>query len=452
MKITFLGATRTVTGSKYLLEVGKKRYLIDCGLFQGFKELRLRNWEPLPIPPGTIDAIVLTHAHIDHTGYLPRIVKEGFTGKIYCTPATHDLCKIMLKDSARLQEEDALRANRKHYTKHRPALPLYTEEDAEHALKHFRTVPFGQTFSLQNQLHFTYHHAGHILGASFITVEAEGVTITFSGDLGRLHDAVLRAPETPPKTDYLVLESTYGNRLHEKVDPQSEIEKIVNETMVKRGKLLIPAFAVGRAQSVLYYINQLQKSGKIPRVPIYMDSPMATSATKIFCNYADELRISEPVCEDVCESVTYIRNVEESKKLNGLKGEAIIISASGMATGGRVLHHLKQILPHRENTVLFSGFQAGGTRGDRLVSGEKEIKIHGKMIPVHARIENINNISAHADYQEIFEWLEHFSTPPKKVFITHGEEEAAESLATKIREQKKWEAIVPDYLHTEILD
>lgn len=451
MKLTFLGATKTVTGSKYLIESKGKRYLIDCGLFQGYKELRLRNWDKFPVDPASIEAMILTHAHIDHSGYIPRLVSEGFKGKIYCTPATHDLCKILLMDSAHLQEEDARRANRYHYTKHKPALPLYTKKDAISALQRFKSVDFNKTHILDSNLKFTFSQAGHILGAAFITLTNDDKTILFSGDLGRSHDPVVKAPENPKHTDYLVVESTYGNRLHEEFDPLDEIKKVIISTSSKGGSILIPAFAVGRTQSILYYLNQLKQSKLIPDLPVYVDSPMATSATELFCKYNNELRISQSTCHQVCDSATFVRDVKDSKALNSLAFPSIIISASGMATGGRVLHHLKHFLPHHENTILFTGFQAGGTRGDRLVSGEKEIKIHGKMFPVRARIENLTNTSAHADYSEILGWLEKFPTSPKKVFITHGEAESAASLKEKIEKKFGWKTIVPDYLQTEQL-
>lgn len=451
MKITFLGATKTVTGSKYLIESKDKKYLIDCGLFQGYKELRLRNWDRFPIDPASIEALILTHAHIDHSGYIPRLVSKGFKGKIYCTPATRDLCEILLLDSAHLQEEDARRANHYHYTKHKPALPLYTREDAKKALKLFKPVDFEMPFTLNNNLHFTFSQAGHILGSSFITLTGDETTVTFSGDLGRQHDPVMEPPEPPKQSDYLVIESTYGDRLHGNTDPMEELREIIVSTSSKGGSILIPAFAVGRTQSILYYLHQLKKSKSIPNLPIYVDSPMATSATELFCKYNQELRLSKAISEDVCNSAKYVRDVKDSKELDSLTYPSIIISASGMATGGRVLHHLKHFLPMHQNTVLLTGFQAGGTRGDRLVKGEKEIKIHGALYPVRARIENLSNTSAHADYAEIFEWLSKMPTPPKKVFITHGEAESAASLKEKIEQKFGWNVEVPDYLQSEQL-
>jgi metallo-beta-lactamase family protein len=452
VKLTFLGAAKTVTGSKYLIESKGKKYLLDCGLFQGYKELRLLNWDKFAVTPATIDAIILTHAHIDHSGYIPRLYKEGFRGKIYCTRATRDLCEILLLDSAHLQEEDARRSNRYEYTKHKPALPLYDTEDVKAALKHFRAVDFHTPYILNKDLQFTFHHAGHILGSAWVLLTSEEKTILFSGDLGRSHDQVMQPPESPLPADYLVLESTYGNRLHEKIDPSDEIKEIILSTSQKGGGILIPAFAVGRTQSILYYIYKLKQAQLIPSIPVYIDSPMATSATELFCQYDQELRLSKAVAEKVCDSAIYVRDTEASKKLNALTHPRIIISASGMATGGRVLHHLKNFLPKAENTVLFSGFQAGGTRGDRLVKGEKEIKIHGEMFAVRARIENLTSTSAHADYAEILKWLEKISIPPKKVFITHGEQASAQSLREKIEKKFGWNAVVPHYLQQEPLN
>jgi len=451
VKITFLGATETVTGSKYLIENKNKKILIDCGLFQGYKKLRLRNWDKFPIDPSIIDAIVLTHAHIDHTGYIPRLVKNGFNGKIYCTKATQQLCEVLLPDSARLQEEDAARANRKGYTKHKPALPLYTEKEAFKSLNHFQALEFNKSYDILDGLQFKFNHSGHILGSAFITLSNNNKTIVFSGDIGRLHDPLLKPPVKIEYADYIVTESTYGDRLHETDDPTEQIEKIVNETISKNGKILIPAFAVGRSQHLLYYIHKLKEQERIPNVPIFLDSPMAIDATKIFCGSKEEHNLSENEVQRTCAIATYTDTVEESKHINKVKGPAIIISASGMATGGRVLHHLEHLLSEPNNTVLFAGFQAGGTRGARLVAGEKEIKIHGRIHQVKARIENLSNVSAHADYKEILTWLSNFKNTPEKVFVTHGELEASKSLKAKIEEKFGWNAIIPEYLQSEEL-
>ncbi|MFI4954851.1 MAG: MBL fold metallo-hydrolase RNA specificity domain-containing protein [Gammaproteobacteria bacterium] len=451
MKLTFMGATGTVTGSKYLLTDGSNKILVDCGLFQGYKELRLRNWGELPVDPHTIDAVVLTHAHIDHSGYLPLLVKHGFKGKIYCTPATKDLCSILLPDSGYLQEEEARLANKFHSSKHKPALPLYTKEDAIRSLKHFSVVDFDTPLKLLKTFTIRFHRAGHILGASLVSVKHHSISLLFSGDLGRPHDPVMRAPDIISETDYLVLESTYGDRLHASDDPQEKLGEIIRETAKRGGSVIIPAFAVGRAQTLLYYIYKLKLADKIPYMPIFLDSPMAEDATDLLCRYKNEHRQSEEECNKFCSVATYVKTLDESQEVDNLKIPSIIISASGMATGGRVLHHLKALAPNYRNTILFTGYQAGGTRGDRILKGEREIKIFGEMIPVKAQVESISNLSAHADYQEILDWLCNFKNNPRKVFITHGEPEAALSLKKKIEEKFGWDCVVPHYLQKENL-
>lgn len=448
MQLKFFGAAETVTGSRYLIEHKKKHVLVDCGLFQGHKELRLRNWQPFPVDPASIEAIILTHAHIDHSGYIPRLVKYGFKGKVYCSAATHDLCEILLRDCAHIQEEDAKRANRYGYTKHHPALPLYDRNDAEAAMDLFQSVEFGKTYKINDAIDFTLDPAGHILGAGFATIYNGKSRLLFSGDIGRMNDPIMEAPADPRSCDYLVLESTYGNRKHEQVDPRDELRDIIKSTVNKGGSVLIPAFAVGRAQSVLYYIHELHKAGEIPHVPVYLDSPMAIDATKIFFKHRSEHRLSDKEAEAVCGLPTYVRDVNESKELDHSPYPNILISASGMATGGRVLHHLKQYLGNHANTVLFAGFQAGGTRGDRLVSGEREVKIHGKMYPVKARIENLDNMSAHGDYTELISWVKRLPKAPKKIFITHGELSASEGLAAHIEEELGWPTEIPKHLQS----
>ncbi len=448
MKLTFLGATGTVTGSKYLLERAGRKILIDCGLFQGLKELRLRNWKKLPADPASIDAVLLTHAHIDHSGYIPLLVKRGFKGNIYCSAATYDLCAILLPDSGYLQEEDAKRANRYAYTKHKPALPLYTRKDAEESLKQFKVVDFDKPHHLADDLTFALGRSGHILGSAFIRVNDGKTSILFSGDLGRADDPVMKPPVHMHSADYLVLESTYGDRLHEDSDPLDKIGEIIRNTMARGGSVIIPAFAVGRTQSILYYIHQLKKAKAIPEVtPVFLDSPMAIDATQLLNRHKNDHRLSKKLCAEVCRVAQYVHTAEESKALdrgNGLP--AVIISASGMATGGRILHHLKHFIGDMRNTILFTGYQAAGTRGARLVHGEGEIKIHGRMWPVRAQVEELHNTSAHADYSEILDWLGYFQTPPRKVFITHGEPEAASSLKMKIEDHLGWNAVTPDYL------
>ena len=455
MKLTFLGATGTVTGSKYLLEDGGKKIMIDCGLFQGHKELRLRNWKGLPVNPRDIDALLLTHAHLDHSGYIPKLVKAGFKGPIYCSEATFDLCKILLPDSGHIQEEDAERANRYHYTKHKPALPLYNEKEARDTFQYFKPVDFGQPCKLTEELEFTLHHAGHILGAAFVRIsDTGGTSILFSGDIGRLNDPVMKAPAKIQDADYLVVESTYGDRLHDKDDPTEDIERIVNETAARGGTVVIPAFAVGRAQAIMFYIHKLKTEGRIPSsLPVFLDSPMAISASDLLCKHLNDHRMPHDLCMDVCGIATYTRKVEKSKAIYNKNNNMpkIIISASGMATGGRVLHHLKHYIGDERNTVLLAGFQAGGTRGDRLARGEKEIKIHGQMFPVKAQIEKLDNMSAHADYGEILNWMENFNNPPRKVFVVHGEASAAQSMKDRIEKKFGWQADVPEYAQTEEL-
>ncbi len=451
MKLSFLGATATVTGSKYLLEEGGTRILIDCGLFQGHKELRLRNWSRLPLDPSRLDAVVLTHAHIDHSGYLPLLVRQGFRGKIYCSSATRDLCAILLPDSGYLQEEDARRANKYGYSRHAKAKPLYNQKDARAALEYFHPVEFDEFFNIGPDLRIRLKHSGHILGSSFIQIDNGHKTIVFSGDLGRPDDPVMVSPVHFEAADYLVIESTYGDRLHDKTDPMETIGEIISTTAGRGGTVIIPAFAVGRTQSLLYYIHQLKKKDRIPDIPVFLDSPMAIKATRLLCRHHDSHRLSEAGCHRVCDVATYIKTVEESKELDRQAMPSVIISASGMATGGRVLHHLKNYIGDSRNTILFTGFQAGGTRGDRIVRGEKEIKIHGQMWPVRAQIECMSNTSAHADYQEILDWLGHFRKPPKKTFITHGEAEAAAALKEKIEQQLGWNVVTPRYQQREEL-
>ena len=448
MQLTFLGATGTVTGSKYLFEYRNKKTLIDCGLFQGFKELRLRNWEKLPVDPSAIDAVILTHAHIDHSGYIPLLIKNGFKGSIYCSEATYDLCKILLPDSGYLHEEDARRANRYGYTRHSPALALYTRDDAIRALDQFKVVGFGHAHYIDDDLHFTLSRSGHILGSSFISLKAGSKTICFSGDLGRPDDPIMKSPAILQHADYLLIESTYGNRLHGDSDPEQDIGKIIKKTAARGGSILIPTFAVGRTQSIIYFIHQLKKSGHIPDLPIYVDSPMATNATNLMCRHHNEHSLPEKTCGEVFNIATYTRTPEDSKALNNSPMPKVIISASGMATGGRVLHHLKNLMGDPKNTILFTGFQAGGTRGERLINGEKLIKIHGQMYSLRADVKSLHNISAHADYNEILGWLKNFKKPPCHTFITHGDLAAARSLEKKIKETLGWSTSVPEYLQT----
>lgn len=448
MELTFCGAAGTVTGSKYLIKSEGHQFLVDCGLFQGLKELRLRNWNALPFDPHEINAVLLTHAHIDHSGYIPLLVRNGFSGKIYCSPATADLCKILLPDSAHIQEEEALRANKYGYSKHHPALPLYTIEDAENALKHFVTVPFGHDFSLTDFFSFRLQHAGHILGASMVRIFTEGTSILFSGDIGRMNDPIMKPPNQIDTIDYLVLESTYGDRLHDKKSPIDQLSEIINRVHERDGVLLIPAFAVGRAQNILYYIHQLKSKRRIADLPVYLDSPMAISATELFWNYPNEHHLTAKQAKEVCEGARYINTPEESKKLDETKGPKIIISASGMITGGRVLHHIKTYAPDENNCILLTGYQAEGTRGARMSAGEKTIKLLGETVPINAEVRELSNTSAHSDYEEILGWLKKFKKPPKEVFLTHGEHNAALAMQKHITENLGWKTKIPEYCET----
>lgn len=456
MRIQFIGATQTVTGSKYLITIDNYNILVDCGLFQGLKELRLRNRLDLPIAPKDIHAVILTHAHIDHSGYVPLLVKNGFKGKIYCTPATKDLCELMLPDSGFLHEEEARRANKYGYSKHKPALPLYTKEDAEIALEQFVSKDFGLEHILptkhnNSKIIFHFYRAGHILGASSLLIKTSDKSIVFSGDLGRTNDSIMYDPEPIPQADYIVVESTYGNRIHPDINPQDQLEKIINRTIKRGGTLVIPAFAVGRTQSILHYIYKLKQDKKLPiDLPIFLDSPMATDATYLFERYHREHRLSASESLAVCNVTKYVNSVEESKLLDTNPFPKIIISASGMAVGGRVLHHLKAFASDEKNTILFCGYQSVGTRGDKMINGTKDIKIFGENVVINAEIAMLDNISAHADSQEIIAWLKGFKDNyqhnPQQVFITHGEHNASLALQEKIIETFKWRCVVPSYL------
>lgn len=447
MQIQFLGATGTVTGSKYLVSAGAKKILIDCGLFQGYKQLRLRNRAQLPVNPESINAVILTHAHIDHSGYLPLLVKNGFRGKIFCTSGTKDLCDVLLPDAGHLQEEESRYANRKDFSKHHPALPLYTRIDAEHALQSFSPVGFGRKVDLGTGISFQLSPSGHILGSSFVSLSADACSIVFSGDLGRSGEPVMRDPAVIEQADYLVVESTYGDRLHPGDDSAKILGEVLNRTFARGGAVVIPAFAVGRTQTLMYYIAQLKAAGTIPRdVPVYLNSPMAINVTKIFNRHYAEHRLTAEQCSEISGAVRIINSAEESEALNRKTGPMVIISASGMATGGRVVHHIKAFAPDPRNTILFAGFQAGGTRGAAMVAGAESMKIHGQYVPVKAEIAQLNNLSAHADYAEILAWLAHFRAPPRATFITHGEPSASDALRLRITERLGWECRVPEYL------
>lgn len=452
MKLSFLGATGTVTGSKYLLQTEQGNLLIDCGLFQGLKALRLRNWLPLPVVLRDVHAVLLTHAHIDHSGYLPVLARNGFRGPVYCTPATRDLCEIMLPDSARLLEEEAQYANRHHFSRHQPALPLYTEADAQRALTLLRPRSFDGPFDPIPEMKTTFLRAGHILGAAMIRIESAEHSLLFSGDLGRPRDFLMSPPENVSAVDNLVLESTYGDRLHDRSDIEAQLAGILTRTFARGGVAIVPAFAVGRAQTLLYLIYRLKSTGRIPDVPVYLDSPMATNVTRIYHQHRDDHHLNDVECAQMCGAATMVQSVEQSKWLASRAVPMIIIAGSGMATGGRVVHHIKAFGPEPRNTIIFTGFQAAGTRGAAMLNSEPEIKMHGTYVPIRAEVTMLDGLSAHADYREILQWLSGFKTPPRQVFLTHGEPAAADSLRRRIEETLKWTCHVPEYLDSVSLE
>jgi metallo-beta-lactamase family protein len=441
--IRFLGAAGTVTGSKFLLSVEGQKILVDCGLFQGLKTLRLKNWEPFPVDPKEIDSILLTHAHLDHSGYLPLIVREGFKGKIYCTPPTRALSRVILIDSGKIQEEDAANANLRGFSKHHPAKPLYGVEDAERALRSFSPVPLKQWTDLGRSCRYRFTNSGHILGSALIEVEAPGFKIAFTGDLGRSDPLTLPPPDFITTADYLVVESTYGDRVHSPVSPMKALAKIVNETVERKGQLLIPAFAVGRTQDLLYLLSKLKAEKQIPDVPIFLDSPMGMSATEIFTDFSEWHRLSSQEIHDFSASVTMVKSRQQSDELLHRKDSSILIAGSGMLTGGRILSHLARRLPDERNCVALVGFQAAGTRGSLLRSGIGELKIYGEYISVRARIEEISSLSAHADQREILSWMGHFLAPPKSTFIVHGEPQASDALRVRIQDSYQWNCTIP---------
>ncbi len=452
--LTFAGAARTVTGSKYILEHNGERVLIDCGLFQGLKQLRLRNWDEFPVPPSGISAVVLTHAHLDHVGYLPRLVNSGFRGPVYCTAGTAELSRLVLPDSARIQEEDARQANRHHYSKHTPALPLYTEQDAQRALSMFKVVSFARPIEVAPGLSVEFRHAGHLLGSAFVLARLKGgPTVLFGGDLGRYGRPVLPDPEDAVASDIVLMESTYGDREHLEDDEGRGLEQVIKDTAQRGGKLIIPSFAIGRVEELVYWVRRLEQENRIPILPVYVDSPMATEALRFYSNRVSELDPDmRPAQRDVStfstERFQTIASTQQSKELTASRKPAIVISSSGMATGGRVLHHLAAALPDPKNTVLFVGFQAAGTRGRKLVDGATEIRIHGQDVVVRARVAKIDSMSAHADRSELLRWLGTLPSMPRLLALVHGEPGPMDALKVSIEKQFGVTPLTPEHLQT----
>lgn len=451
MQLQFLGATDTVTGSKYLVRQGNTQVLVDCGLFQGYKQLRLRNWAPPPFDPAQLNAVVLTHAHIDHSGYLPLLVRLGFRGKVFCTQATLDLARILLPDSGHLQEEEAAYMNRHGLSRHEPALALYTREDAMHCLKHLRGVEWQHRITLGDGLTLQFEPAGHMPGAALVRIGHPKGTLLFSGDIGRPHDLVLGPPSRVEHADHLVLESTYGNKLHPREEPMKALADVVNRTAARGGIVLMPAFAIGRAQLLLHCLSELKRQHRIHKLPVYLNSPMAANALRVYLKHRDELRLSDAQCEALMDSAIIVETPEDSRALNARKGPMVIIAASGMATGGRVVHQLKAFAPHARNSIVFAGYQAGGTRGAAMTAGEPTVRIHGEDIAVRAEVVLLDDLSAHADAGEIMDWLRHFKSPPRTTFITHGEPPAADALRLRIERELRWKVHMPHYLETVAL-
>ncbi|HKO51422.1 MAG TPA: MBL fold metallo-hydrolase [Polyangiaceae bacterium] len=440
----FFGAAGTVTGSRYLLEHGDARVLVDCGLFQGYKKLRERNWKEPGFESAGLSAVVLTHAHLDHSGYLPRLCQSGFRGPVFCTPGTRDLLEILLPDSGFLQEEEARHAIRFGYSRHAKPEPLYTRQQAQRSLEQLRTVPFDQEFAVTDGVRAKFTRAGHIVGSACLALNLDGTRLTFSGDLGRPLDPIMKPAQPLTDTHYLVLESTYGDRRHPQEDPSELLAGIVNRTAEQGGVVVIPAFAVGRAQHLLHALDVLKRARRIPDLPVFLDSPLAIDATEIFRAHEEEHRLTREECRSMFELAKFSKTADDSKAIDASKGPMIVISASGMATGGRVLHHLARFLPDARNTVLLVGYQGAGTRGRSLADGSDELKIHGRYVTVRARIAQVQGLSAHADYAELCDWLKSSKLSPRRVFITHGEPAASDALRRRLRDTFGWDCVVPD--------
>jgi len=450
--LQFLGAAGTVTGSRYLIESAGQRILVDCGLFQGYKQLRERNRVDFPVPPDTIATVLLTHAHLDHSGYIPALVRNGFRGKVICTPATRDLCSLLLPDSGHLLEEEAKYARKKGYSKHANPMPLYTAQDAEAALEHIVTQDFDQEVEVGRGLRARFHHAGHLLGAAQISLDIGGTIVHFSGDLGRAHDPLMRPPQPLQQADVLVCESTYGNRKHSRVDAEAELAPVIRRVAARGGVIVIPAFAIGRAQGLMLHIARLRQRGEIPAVPVFLNSPMAINATDIYHRYHDEHHVTDTECQAMYELATMVRTVDESKALNERHGPMIILSASGMLTGGRVLHHLEAFAPDSRNAILLSGYQAGGTRGAALVGGADRLRMFGREVPIRAEVVPLRSFSGHADADEILAWMGGAIRKPKMTYITHGEPDAADTLRARIQHELGWQARAPEHLERVTVD
>ena len=456
MRLKFLGAAGNVTGSRFLLENENHRILVDCGMFQE-RDFRFHNWEKFPVPPSSIDAVVLTHAHLDHCGYLPKFIKEGFKGKIFCTPPTSEIAQIALLDSAKLQEEDAIFKKRRHEKEGRkgpyPEIPLYTIEDTKKVFPHFVTFPYNREFQITPDIKITFHDAGHILGSAMIEVKVDGKTIVFSGDIGRWNKPILCDPTIFKKADYVVMESTYGNRVHEEqFSSEEKLQEVIVETQKRGGNVVIPTFAIERAQELLYYLSELLREDKIPHLLTFVDSPMAINVTKVFRKYSNYFNVEMRNLLKTGKSpfdfplLRLTMSTEESKMINYIKGTSIIMAGSGMCTGGRIKHHLRNNITNPESTILFVGYQAKGTLGREILEGKEEVRIHGQFYPVRAKIGKINGFSAHGDKNELLKWISSIKKIPEKIFIVHGEEDVSKDFASFLRKNLTSEVIIPDYL------
>lgn len=452
LTVQFLGAAGEVTGSKFFLKYGQHQVMIDCGMFQGLKELRLLNWQDLPIEVSQIETVILTHGHLDHVGYLPRLVKQGFKGTIIGTLPTLAIAEIILLDSAKIHEEEAEKANAEHYTKHQPALPFYTVDEAKATLKYFKHIPVNEWTQLNSEMRFRFQYNGHILGATFIEIEVDGKTLVFSGDIGRIDDWLLSNPQQPTKANYLFIESTYGNKLHTTQDTKQILKDLVTETIHNRGILIIPSFAVERLQTLMYLFWQLFKRNEIPNIPIYIDSPMGHNVLKLFKQYPHWHKIDEVTFEAMCQHFNIITSYRDTWKTIDNPQPKVVIAGSGMVTGGRVLTYLQQKIDKQNTTVLLVGYQAEGTRGRALLEGAHELKIFGKYKPVKAKVTHLDSLSAHADQKELLQWMSHLEKPPKKVFLIHGEPSALEAFRVKIETTLQYPVVIPKLGDTFVLD